>query len=136
MQTPIGRVVRFRALMAFVPCCVSLVLLSACSRQKSAQTTSAAPQASTASAKPPRLAMGGPVSPGLRHLRGDETTPEVARRAREILDANLSAPFGTEVPFEVDGLSYVGRIEEHYHEPGGSRRPWGRHRGITVYRVE
>ena len=60
-------------------------------------------------------------------------TPEIARRAREILDGNSGAPFGTEVPFEIDGQTYVGRIEEHYHEPGGPRRPWGRHRGVTVY---
>jgi hypothetical protein len=125
----------FRPVLALVACCASLLTQSACSRQKSPQP-GAVPPSSAAPPKPPRLATGGPVSPGLRHLRSGETTPEVAQRAREILDANDRAPFGTEVPFEVDGHSYVGRIEEHYHEPGGSRRPWGRHRGVTVYRAE
>ena len=125
----------FRAAFALAACCASVLTPSACSRPKSSPA-GAVPQPSAAPPKPPRLATGGPVSPGLRHLRSDETTPEVAQRAREILDANDRAPFGTEVPFEVDGRSYVGRIEEHYHEPGGSRRPWGRHRGVTVYRAD
>ena len=60
-------------------------------------------------------------------------TREIAQRAREILDANRDVAYGTEVPFEVDGHSYIGRIEEHYHEPGGPKKPWGRHRGVTVY---
>ena len=60
-------------------------------------------------------------------------TSPVAQRAREILDANRGAEFGTEVPFEIDGQSYVGRIEEHCHEPGGPKKPWGPHRGVTVY---
>jgi hypothetical protein len=63
-------------------------------------------------------------------------TTEIARRARAILDENDGAAFGTEVPFEVDGQSYIGRIEEHYHEPGGPKKPWGRHRGVTVYHAE
>jgi hypothetical protein len=63
-------------------------------------------------------------------------TPAVAQRAREILDENSGAAYGTEVPFEIDGQSYIGRIEEHYHEPGGPRKPWGRHRGVTVYHAE
>ena len=126
---------RVRAVLIIIACSLLLVVVSACSRQRSPQA-GPEPQASAAPAKPPRLAMGGPVSPGLRHLRSDEGSPEVARRAREILDANQNAPYGTEVPFEVDGRSYVGRIEEHYHEPGGPRRPWGRHRGVTVYLAE
>ena len=124
-----------RVVFAVIACSVLLVAVSACSRPRSPQA-GPAPQASAALAKPPRLAMGGPVSSGLRHIRADEATPEVAQRAREILDANQNAPYGTEVPFEVDGRSYVGRIEEHYHEPGGPRRPWGRHRGVTVYLAE
>jgi hypothetical protein len=121
--------VGFRAVVALVACCAPVVALGACSRPKPTQPA-AIP------AKAPRLSTGGPIDPALRHLRSEETTPEIARRARQILDANPSAPFGTEVPFEVDGRSYVGRIEEHYHEPGGPRRPWGRHRGVTVYRAD
>jgi len=77
--------------------------------------------------------MGGPLNPALRPLQAGEASSEIAQRARQILDENADAPFGTEVPFEIDGRSYVGRIEEHYHEPGGPRQPWGPHRGVTVY---
>jgi hypothetical protein len=63
-------------------------------------------------------------------------TTAIAQRARAILDENDGAAFGTEVPFEIDGQSYVGRIEEHYHEPGGPKKPWGRHRGVTVYHAD
>jgi hypothetical protein len=121
----------FRAVVAFLACCAPLVV-AACAREKSPQAGAVPPKA----AKPFRPTVAGPTNPALRLLRGDETTPEVAQRAREILDANQGAAYGTEVPFEVDGRSYVGRIEEHYHEPGGPRRPWGRHRGVTVYRAD
>jgi hypothetical protein len=67
-----------------------------------------------------------PVSPG-------ETTPAIEQRAKEILEAHADAPLRTEIPFDNEGKSYIARIEEHYHEPGGPRRPWGPHRGVTVY---
>jgi hypothetical protein len=124
----------FRVHLARTACAI-LMVVSACARQKSAQV-GPAPQASAAPPKMSRPVVAGPTNPALRLLRSEETTPEIAQRAREILDANRDAPFGTEVPLEIDGRSYVGRIEEHYHEPGGPRRPWGRHRGITVYRAD
>lgn len=45
-------------------------------------------------------------------------------------------PFGTDIPFEMDGKSYVGRIERHYHPPGGELRPWGEHPGCSLFIVE
>jgi hypothetical protein len=99
------------------------------------------PTPPSASAPPPKqkskLVFAGTVGvPQRRAVRGQEMTTAIAVRAREILDANSGAPYGTEVPFEVDGQSYIGRIEEHYHEPGGPRKPWGRHRGVTVYHAD
>lgn len=62
--------------------------------------------------------------------------PEVARIAKKICDEYCGSPFGTEFPFSSDGEHYVGRIEEHYHPPGGPKKPWGYHHGVTVIRVE
>jgi hypothetical protein len=69
-------------------------------------------------------------------LQPGETTPAIEQRAKAILDANREAAIGTELTFEIDGRRYLARIEEHYHEPGGPHRPWGRHRGVTVYRAD
>ena len=103
---------------------------SSCSRTKSRQAGPA-----TQGAPGPMLA-GLTEGPRRQPLRPEETTPAIEQRAKDILDANHGAAMGTEVPFEIDGRAYVARIEEHYHEPGGPRRPWGHHRGVTVYRAE
>jgi hypothetical protein len=101
----------------------------ACSRSRS--------HPAGAAAGDPELALAGLATQGARKpLRDEEITPEIERRAKEILDAHTDAPVGTEIPFEVGDHSYVGRIEEHYNEPGGPRRPWGRHPGVTVYHAE
>jgi hypothetical protein len=120
--------------------CAVLMAVAACARQSSPQpatTTGVVAAADKSAQKCPKVAFAGTVGvPQRRHVRGDETTPEIARRAREILDGNRDAAFGTEVPFDVDGQGYIGRIEEHCHEPGGPRKPWGRHRGVTVYHAD
>ena len=119
--------------------CATPVLLSACSRQKSpsALSPSSAPSSSASPQTCSRVPKGGgATNPGFKLVRPGETTTEIAQRAREILDANSNAPIGTEVPFEVDGRAYVGRIEEHCHEPGGPKKPWGRHRGVTLYHAD
>jgi hypothetical protein len=115
-------------------CTAAFIALGGCARQ-------AAPPAGPVTQKAPpkktKLAYAGTINvPHRRAVRGGEMTSEIAKRAREILDEHRAAAFGTEVPFEIDGHPYVGRIEEHYHEPGGPRKPWGRHRGVTVYHLE
>lgn len=126
--------VSIRNLRVLFPLAVSFAF-GACSR--AAPPAAAAPIEAKAPQKAPRLAFAGTINvPQRRAVRGDEMTTDVARRAREILDESTGAAFGTEIPFEVDGHSYIGRIEEHYHEPGGPRKPWGRHRGVTVYHAE
>ena len=42
---------------------------------------------------------------------------------------------GAEIPFEVEGKDFVAKIERHYHEPGGQAKPWGWHRGISLFVV-
>ena len=119
-----------REIFARVALLALLLTPTACSRTKSRQAGAEARGAS------PLLLAGQAQAPGRRPLRPQETTAEIERRAKEILDANSGAEIGTEVPFEIDGRAYVARIEEHYHEPGGQLRPWGHHRGVTVYRAE
>ncbi len=69
----------------------------------------------------------------LRRAKGSEITPAVAKKARQIINANYTKPFGTEIPFEIGGTHYVGRIERHYHPPGGKLHPWGYHHGCSVF---
>jgi hypothetical protein len=72
-----------------------------------------------------------PPRPG-RKLDSDDLTPTLVRKADELLWTQYP-PIGAKVPIEVDGTLYVGRIEKHFHEVGGSKRPWGYHRGMTLY---
>jgi hypothetical protein len=53
-----------------------------------------------------------------------------------ILARNRTKPYGTQVPFVANGKCYVGRIERHHNPPGGKRRPWGDHPGVSVFAVE
>lgn len=57
----------------------------------------------------------------------------LAPRAQEILEEHADAPIGAEFPFEHEGEPFVARIEIHEHPHGGPRKPWGPHRGVTVY---
>lgn len=75
-------------------------------------------------------------APRLRRAKGSDITPAVAKKARQIINANYKKPFGTEIPFEINGKHYVGRIERHYHPPGGALHPWGYHHGCSVFVVE
>jgi hypothetical protein len=65
--------------------------------------------------------------------RKAEVTPELARKAEEILRENEAAGLGTEIPFVFDGRRYVARIEEHDNPSGEPGRPQGKHKGLTVY---
>jgi peptidoglycan LD-endopeptidase CwlK len=71
----------------------------------------------------------------LRRLTNSEVTPQISQEARRIISQHHGDPFGTEVPFQADGLDYVARIEEHYHPPGGPMKPWGHHPGVSVFAV-
>lgn len=66
-----------------------------------------------------------------RRMTDAEVTPELGDVAVQILAEHSGEPYGTVVPFW-DG-QYAGIIEEHYNEPGGARRPWGYHPGVTLY---
>jgi hypothetical protein len=68
-----------------------------------------------------------------RRLRDDEVTDELRVEAIRIRDAHWQAPFGSEFPFAIDGTHYFGRIEQHYHPPGGPLKPWGYHHGVSLF---
>jgi len=69
-------------------------------------------------------------------LPQDEVTPALARAAERVLEEHAEAPLGSEFNLDYAGKRYVARIEEHYHEPGGPDRPYGHHRGVTLYRSQ
>ncbi len=99
--------------------------------RQAAETTAPA----TASAEPGPAPAATPVRT-LRRLRGDEVNAELVRHASRIVREHHHEPFGTEIPFEVDGRAYVGRIERHYHPEGGPLKPWGFHPGCSLFAVE
>jgi hypothetical protein len=69
----------------------------------------------------------------LRIITDSERTPELVRKAYQILSQYRNYPYGTEVPFQIDGIEYLAIVEQHYHKPGGSIKPYGYHPGVTVY---
>jgi hypothetical protein len=71
----------------------------------------------------------------LRKIKASEMNVKVVKKAREIINEHYKKPFGYEVQFEIDGKRYVGRIEQHYHPPGGELHPWGYHAGCSLYVV-
>jgi hypothetical protein len=68
-----------------------------------------------------------------RRVRNDEVTPELTGEAKSILKQHWHEPYGSEYPFEIGGRRFVGRIEQHYHPPGGPLRPWGYHPGVSLF---
>jgi peptidoglycan L-alanyl-D-glutamate endopeptidase CwlK len=71
-----------------------------------------------------------------RPLKNDELTSEIIRRAQQILFDLFPKSLGAEIEFTSAGKHYVGVLERHYHPPGGLAKPWGPHKGVTVYAIE
>jgi peptidoglycan LD-endopeptidase CwlK len=68
----------------------------------------------------------------LDYVHNDEVTPEIGAYAQEILKAHGKEPWGTCYYRDFDGKTFVFRLEMHYHEPGGSAKPWGKDTGVSV----
>jgi peptidoglycan hydrolase-like protein with peptidoglycan-binding domain len=68
-----------------------------------------------------------------RRVRDGEVTSDLSAHAKVILKEHWRAPFGSEFPFESAGKRYYGRIEQHYHPPGGPLKPWGYHPGVSLF---
>ncbi|CAB4196571.1 hypothetical protein UFOVP1290_91 [uncultured Caudovirales phage] len=71
---------------------------------------------------------GMPAPVGYKHIEGNIPTG-VVTMAKSL----LSGQYGTETPFQVDGVKYKARVERHYHPPGFVGGPNGWHKGVTVY---
>jgi hypothetical protein len=71
----------------------------------------------------------------MRKLTAEELSPSLIKKASELL-WKFDAPIGSEIVIEHDGRSVVARFEQHFHEIGGPLRPWGFHKGITLYAAE
>jgi hypothetical protein len=102
---------------AIAACCAGIVALGVIVHWRSAPR--AAPRVATAEASQPTSER--------RLLDDRRVTPELSQKAREILHDYADAPMGTEIPFDLHGERYVGRIEQHWD------RARGPHRGVTLY---
>lgn len=74
---------------------------------------------------PPEPPQPSPPAGYRRALATDTITDEMRTAAR----AALSNPIGTLLEHD----SWAIQIEWHFHEPGGPAKPWGWHKGATVY---
>lgn len=91
---------------------------------------------------------GGPKGPpsGFVPLPKNEITPTIARIASSL----LGGEFGTTTPFSIGDRRYMARVEPHYHppppqgcgtpalpdcNPQSFPKPWGWHKGVTVYKA-
>ncbi len=77
------------------------------------------------------------VPAGWRRATSAEVSalPELGAQANALMNTLgfTSMSYGTLIPFTgSDGRVYATWIEQHYHEPGGSTKPWGLHHGVTV----
>jgi hypothetical protein len=71
----------------------------------------------------------------LRKLTPNELTSSLIKKSEALL-WELDSPIGSEVLLEAEGKSFVARFEWHFHEWGGPVKPWGPHKGITLYAAE
>ena len=72
----------------------------------------------------------------LRKLTPQELTPSLIKKSEALVWKFDDSPIGTEFLLEAEGRSIVARFEQHFHEWGGPVRPWGPHKGITLYAAE
>jgi hypothetical protein len=71
----------------------------------------------------------------MRKLTPEELSPSLIKKASEVL-WKFDSPIGSEIVIEDGGKSVVARFEQHFHEIGGPLKPWGFHKGITLYAAE
>jgi hypothetical protein len=77
------------------------------------------------------------VPAGWRRATGAEVSalPELGSHASALVNSPgfTSMQYGSLAPFlGSDGRTYATWIEQHYHEPGGTAKPWGLHHGVTL----
>lgn len=77
------------------------------------------------------------VPAGWRRATGAEVSalPELGSQANSLMNTPgfTSMSYGKLTPFVASsGGTYATWIEQHYHEPGGTTKPWGLHHGVTI----
>ncbi len=77
------------------------------------------------------------VPAGWRRVSSSEVSslPELGMQAQALraIPGFTSMAYGTLSPFVAsNGKTYATWIEQHYHPPGGTARPWGLHHGVTL----
>lgn len=88
----------------------------------------------TPSAKPvPTTASS--CSPKLRRIKTRELSLETIQLASKIVREHYRDAVGTEISFDAGDKHFVGRIERHYHEFDSKGRPWGFHKGCSLFEV-
>ena len=75
------------------------------------------------------IASSGPPK-GYSSLGNSVVPPEL----HQIATGFLKYPFGTLIPFTIDNVSYIGRIEQHYRAPSKHERGvQGAHKGCSIF---
>jgi hypothetical protein len=77
------------------------------------------------------------VPSGWRRVTNAEVSalPELGTQANALVNTPgfTSMQYGTLAPFlGSDGRTYATWVEQHFHEPGGTAKPWGLHHGVTL----
>lgn len=74
---------------------------------------------------------------GFRAITDKEALADVniLARAREFINRNVknNAPIGAQEQYDIGGYRLLFIVEPHYHEPNGPAKPWGWHKGCTVF---
>jgi hypothetical protein len=83
--------------------------------------------------RPEDLARAAPSA--VRPLRPEELTPQLIRRADDVLK-NHEKPLGGQVVVDVGDKIYIARFEWHHHDESYTEGPRGWHKGVTLYTTE
>jgi DNA-nicking Smr family endonuclease len=83
--------------------------------------------------KPPPYTQPGEPPANLRRLTAAEVPVPMRAGLHGLLRQHSDAKVGALIPTTFDGKTYMARIEIHYHPEGGPVRPWGNHRGISLF---
>jgi hypothetical protein len=73
------------------------------------------------------------VATELRRVSNKELNRQLIAKAVDVQSRLRMLDYGAEESFDMDGKHYVGRLERHYHTPGGELKPWGWHKGTSLY---
>jgi hypothetical protein len=94
------------------------------------------PVAEAVAAAPAAVAAPVVARRHLRRLKQHELDTGLMLASAELIKKHHAKRFGSEIEVEIQGKSYVARIERHFHPEGGAIKPWGYHPGVSLFAVE